>query len=115
MILKIFFRKSKIYIINSKIYIEIHLVVLYNILHKSHIFRRDINRNLQRISKRKSDQPFNAIEKGIPFIKNNHVGEFTMKQHLLPREGNFYKACLHVHTTCSDGLGTPEEIKVDAQ
>jgi len=34
-----------------------------------------------------------------------------MKQHLLPQEGNFYKACLHVHTTCSDGLATPEEIK----
>ena len=34
-----------------------------------------------------------------------------MKQYLLPKEGNLYKACLHVHTTCSDGLGTPEEIK----
>ncbi len=34
-----------------------------------------------------------------------------MKQYLLPNEGKFYKACLHVHTTCSDGLGTPEEIK----
>ena len=34
-----------------------------------------------------------------------------MKQYLLPAEGNSYKACLHVHTTCSDGLGTPEEIK----
>lgn len=34
-----------------------------------------------------------------------------MRQHLLPEEGNFYKACLHVHTTCSDGLGTPEELK----
>lgn len=34
-----------------------------------------------------------------------------MKQYLLPENGNFYKACLHVHTTCSDGLGTPEEIK----
>ena len=34
-----------------------------------------------------------------------------MKQFLLPQVGNWYKACLHVHTTCSDGLGTPEEIK----
>ena len=34
-----------------------------------------------------------------------------MKQFLLPQGGNWYKACLHVHTTCSDGLGTPEEIK----
>lgn len=34
-----------------------------------------------------------------------------MKQYLLPESGNFYKACLHVHTTCSDGLATPEEIK----
>ena len=34
-----------------------------------------------------------------------------MKQYLLPEGGNVYKACLHVHSTCSDGLGTPEEIK----
>ena len=34
-----------------------------------------------------------------------------MKRYLLPETGNLYKACLHVHTTCSDGLGTPEDIK----
>ncbi|MBQ9785274.1 MAG: PHP domain-containing protein [Clostridia bacterium] len=34
-----------------------------------------------------------------------------MKRYLLPEEGKFYKASLHVHTTCSDGLATPEEIK----
>ncbi len=38
-------------------------------------------------------------------------GNMMMKQYLLPETGNLYKACLHVHTTCSDGLATPEEIK----
>ena len=33
------------------------------------------------------------------------------KQFLLPERGNFYKANLHCHTTCSDGNLTPEEIK----
>ncbi len=34
-----------------------------------------------------------------------------MKKYLLPENGNFYKANLHCHTTCSDGSKTPEEIK----
>ena len=34
-----------------------------------------------------------------------------MKQYLLPEEGQFYKANMHVHTTYSDGILTPEEVK----
>lgn len=34
-----------------------------------------------------------------------------MKKYLLPHEGSFYKANLHVHTTVSDGAMSPEEIK----
>ena len=34
-----------------------------------------------------------------------------MKRWLLPEQGNFYKANLHLHTTVSDGRFTPEEIK----
>ena len=34
-----------------------------------------------------------------------------MKKYLLPENGNFYKANLHCHTTCSDGSRTPEEVK----
>ena len=34
-----------------------------------------------------------------------------MKKYLLPNQGNFYKSNLHVHTTISDGLFTPEEVK----
>lgn len=34
-----------------------------------------------------------------------------MKKYLLPQNGNFYKANLHCHSTCSDGRLTPEEIK----
>ncbi len=34
-----------------------------------------------------------------------------MKQYLLPKDGRFYKANLHVHTTVSDGRMTPEEVK----
>lgn len=34
-----------------------------------------------------------------------------MRQYLLPREGTFYKANLHCHTTMSDGKLSPEEIK----
>ncbi len=34
-----------------------------------------------------------------------------MKHYLLPKNGHFYKANLHTHTTCSDGSKTPEEIK----
>ncbi len=34
-----------------------------------------------------------------------------MKKHLLPHTGNFYKANLHCHTTCSDGRLSPEEVK----
>ena len=34
-----------------------------------------------------------------------------MKQFLLPETGRFYKACLHLHSTCSDGLETPADIK----
>ena len=34
-----------------------------------------------------------------------------MKKYLLPNSGNFYKANLHCHTTCSDGKLSPEEVK----
>ena len=34
-----------------------------------------------------------------------------MKKYLLPKDGNFYKANLHCHSTVSDGKLTPEEIK----
>ena len=34
-----------------------------------------------------------------------------MRKYLLPENGNFYKANLHCHTTCSDGKKTPEEVK----
>ncbi len=35
----------------------------------------------------------------------------TVKQYLLPKDGNFYKANLHAHSTVSDGRYTPEQIK----
>lgn len=34
-----------------------------------------------------------------------------MRKYLLPKEGSFYKANLHCHTTYSDGRRTPEEVK----
>ena len=34
-----------------------------------------------------------------------------MKKYLLPKDGQFYKANLHCHTTCSDGKHTAAEIK----
>lgn len=34
-----------------------------------------------------------------------------MKKSLIGEKGNFYKACMHVHTTLSDGKHSPEEIK----
>ncbi len=34
-----------------------------------------------------------------------------MKKHLIPEGGNFYKANLHAHSTVSDGLLTPKELK----
>ena len=34
-----------------------------------------------------------------------------MKTYLLPRDGQFYKANMHSHTTLSDGKFTPEEVK----
>lgn len=34
-----------------------------------------------------------------------------MKKYLLPNNGNFYKANLHCHSTISDGVMTPEELK----
>lgn len=34
-----------------------------------------------------------------------------MKKYLIPKEGNFYKANLHCHTTVSDGAMTPQEVK----
>lgn len=34
-----------------------------------------------------------------------------MKKYLLPKDGNFYKANLHCHTTVSDGRLTPAEVK----
>ncbi|MBQ1269617.1 MAG: PHP domain-containing protein [Clostridia bacterium] len=38
-----------------------------------------------------------------------------MKQYLLPKEGKFYKANLHMHTTISDGRMTLEETKEEYQ
>ena len=35
-----------------------------------------------------------------------------MKKYLLPKEGKFYKSCLHTHTNVSDGELTPEQLKV---
>ena len=34
-----------------------------------------------------------------------------MKKYLINNKGQFYKACLHTHTTLSDGKLTPEQIK----
>lgn len=34
-----------------------------------------------------------------------------MKRYLLPKDGTFYKANLHCHSTFSDGMMTPQEIK----
>ena len=34
-----------------------------------------------------------------------------MKKYLLPKDGQFYKANLHCHTTISDGKLTPEQVK----
>lgn len=34
-----------------------------------------------------------------------------MKHYLLPETGTFYKANLHSHSTCSDGILTPQEMK----
>ncbi len=34
-----------------------------------------------------------------------------MKKHLLPENGQFYKANMHCHTNLSDGWLTPEEVK----
>ena len=34
-----------------------------------------------------------------------------MKKYFIPPTGNFYKANLHCHTTCSDGAMTPEQVK----
>lgn len=34
-----------------------------------------------------------------------------MRQNLFPEEGQFYRANLHCHSTCSDGHLTPEELK----
>ena len=34
-----------------------------------------------------------------------------MKKYVFPEVGNFYKANLHCHTTFSDGVLTPEQVK----
>ena len=34
-----------------------------------------------------------------------------MRKYLLPEGGKFYKANLHSHSTVSDGVKTPEELK----
>ena len=39
------------------------------------------------------------------------IGGKEMKKYLLPRNGKFYKANMHTHTTVSDGKLTPEEAK----
>jgi len=33
------------------------------------------------------------------------------RNYILPKDGNFYKANLHCHSTCSDGKFTPEHLK----
>jgi hypothetical protein len=45
-----------------------------------------------------------------PFSKENGKGEI-MRYNLLPKEGTFYKANLHTHSTITDGKLTPEQIK----
>ena len=40
-----------------------------------------------------------------------YTEDIRMKKLLLPQGVNSYKACLHTHTTLSDGVKTPEEIK----
>lgn len=39
------------------------------------------------------------------------MGDFVVKKYLLPNEGNFYKANLHMHTSLSDGVTPPQEVK----
>ena len=34
-----------------------------------------------------------------------------MKQYLLPENGKFYKVNMHSHSTYSDGVQTPEQLK----
>ena len=34
-----------------------------------------------------------------------------MRKYLLPKDGSFYKANLHCHSTFSDGKKTPAELK----
>lgn len=34
-----------------------------------------------------------------------------MKNYLLPYQGPFYKAVMHIHTNISDGKLSPEEVK----
>lgn len=34
-----------------------------------------------------------------------------MKEFIIPEEGRFFRANLHCHSTCSDGILTPEELK----
>lgn len=38
-----------------------------------------------------------------------------MKKYLLPKDGNFYKAAMHVHTNISDGGVSPEGMKAEYQ
>ena len=42
---------------------------------------------------------------------NISKGISKMRKYLLPRNGKFYKANMHTHTTISDGKLSPEEIK----
>ena len=39
--------------------------------------------------------------------------EKNMKKYLLPENGKFYKANLHMHTNVSDGQMSPEETKIE--
>jgi len=42
---------------------------------------------------------------------NSFERRIYMRKYLLPKEGTFYKANLHCHTTVTDGKLSPEEIK----
>ena len=52
----------------------------------------------------------NGSPKGAYSITLQTVN-YLMRKYLLPKEGNFYKANLHSHSTLSDGSRTPEQLK----
>lgn len=52
-----------------------------------------------------------AISGIIYYMYMTRRKETFMKKYLIPREGRFYKANLHCHSTISDGRLSPEELK----